>query len=42
MKNYLKDQEMRTIVRSEKLEWREVTGGVPGMIVIYANDIPKK
>ncbi len=29
MKDYLRGREMRTVVKDEKSEWRDVTNGVP-------------
>ena len=29
MEDYLKGREMRTVVKDEKLKWREVKSGVP-------------
>ena len=47
MEDYLKGREMRTVVKDEKSEWREVKSGVPQgssvwapiMFLIYVNDM---
>ena len=49
MRNYLDGREMRTIVKGETSDWRNVTSGVPQgsvlapiMFLIYINDMPKE
>ena len=46
MEDYLKGREMRTVVKDEKSDWREMQNGVPQgsvlapiMILIYVNDM---
>ena len=46
MEDYLKGREIRTVVKDEKSEWREVKNGVPQgsalapiMFLIYVNDM---
>ena len=46
MEDYLKGREMRTVVKAEKSEWREVNNGVPQgsvlaliIFLVYVNDM---
>ena len=48
MEHYLKEREMRTVVKDEKSEWREVKSGVPQrsvlapMFLVYVNDMTEE